>query len=359
MGKKSLFKIAWNYRKIIIITVIIVTTISIVISLILPVWYKATAVIMPPSDQLSPLGGLGALAGGMNLGSVFGENAGQKRLLTILKSRSIKEKIARKYNLQKRYDCENMELTLEKLDENITIVLGEELQIKISLYDQDPDMVAKMTNYMVHCLDSMNITLTNREGSNVRQFVEDRMRLVIDSLKQIEAELKTFMEREGIISLEDQVRAGVINAAQIQSEIIKKEIELEVAQYSLEKNNPKIKLIQLELNKLKNEYNNFFKDVPAQKLFLDFDEIPELGIRLEQASRKVAYYEKILEFLGPQYEKAKIDETRNIPTIQVIDEAVRPEKKSKPRRSVIVISFFLLSLIGSVYFVYFKEKLGQ
>ena len=358
--KLSLIKTAWKFKKKIIAFVTIVTIIAIIISLVLPVWYKSTSVIMPPSNQMQSLGGLSALAGSMNLGGLFGSQAGQQKLLTILKSRTIKEEVALKYDLQKKYDCENIEETIEILDENITIVQGEELQIKVTLYDQNQDTVAEMTNYLVHCLDSLNILLNNRQGRNIKEFVRERLDIVIDSLMTIESELRNFMKKEGIISLEDQISAGVMNAAQIKSKIIMKEIELELANQNLGKSNPKTKLIKLELNRLRNKFDDFFNTQNStQQLFPDFKDVPKLGSKIEQHRRKIQYYEKIIEYLGPEYEKAKIEEARNIPSFQVIDEAVRPAKKAKPRRSVIVISFFMLSVIISVYFVYFKEKLNN
>lgn len=355
--KTSLVKTAIKYKKKIVVVVTIVSVIAIIISLLLPVWYKSTSVIMPPSNQMQSLGGLSALAGGMNLGSLFGGQAGQQQLLTILKSRTIKEEVARQYDLQNKYECENMEETIEILDENITIVQGEELQIKVTLYDQNQDKVADMTNYLVYCLDSLNILLNNQEGRNIRKFVGARMDIVIDSLMTLESELRKFMKQEGIINLENQVSAGVMNAAQIKSKILIKDIELDIAEQTLGKTNPKTKMIRLELNKLKNKLNNFFnKGDDKQQLFPNFKDVPKLGSELEQIKRKILYYEKIIEYLGPEYEKAKIEEARNTPSFQVIDKAVRPAKKAKPRRAVIVISFFFISLIGMVYYVYFKEK---
>lgn len=355
--KINFIKTALKYKKKIVLVVSIVSIIAIVISLLLPVWYKSTSVIMPPSNQMQSLGGLSALAGSMNLGSLIGSQAGQQKLLTILKSRTIKEEVARKYDLKKKYDCENMEETIEILDENITIVQGEELQIKVTLYDQNQDTVAEMTNYLVHCLDSLNILLNNRQGRNIKEFVGERLEIVIDSLMALESELRNFMKKVGIISLEDQISAGVVNAAQIKSKIIMKEIELDVAKQNLGKSNPKTKLIKLELDKLRNKFDKFFNSQNSkQQLFPDFNDVPKLGSKLEQYKRKIQYYEKVIEYLGPEYEKAKIEEAKNTPSFQVIDKAVRPAKKAKPRRSVIVISFFFLSLISMVYYVYFKEK---
>lgn len=79
------------------------------------------------------------------------------------------------------------------------------------------------------------------------------------------------------------------------------------------------------------------------KIFPNFSDVPELGMKLQEIERKVEYYSTILQFLGPQYEKAKLDEMKNVSTIELLDRAVTPIKKDKPKRSIIVIITFLLS----------------
>ncbi|MFO7891950.1 MAG: GNVR domain-containing protein [bacterium] len=59
----------------------------------------------------------------------------------------------------------------------------------------------------------------------------------------------------------------------------------------------------------------------------------------------------MLEYLAPQYEQAKIQEMKDVPTIQVIDWATRPEWKSKPKRAYIVILSFLISFMVSILLV--------
>ena len=65
---------------------------------------------------------------------------------------------------------------------------------------------------------------------------------------------------------------------------------------------------------------------------------------------------KVLEFLYPLYEQAKIEEQKNIPAVLVLDPAVPPEKKSSPKRTIIVLSAFLLSLFFSILYAIIRES---
>ena len=347
----------WKHKFRIGLIVFIITTFSIIISLIMPKWYKATSTILPPSSPSAQFANFAALSG-MNLGSFLGSGTQQSRVLSILKSRSIKEAVVKKFDLVQKYEAENLEKAIESFSGNMSIVIGKEQQISVSISDKDQDLVADMTNYLVHSLDSINIELTNQEGKNVRLFIEKRTKAVIDSLKDLESRLNSYLREHNIISLEDQVSSAVMSAAELKAQIIRKEIELELSIQSNGPESPQTELVQIELQELRDKYQEFFSDIESSqsRLFPNLEEVPEYGTKIEQIKRNIMYYEQIIEYLGPQYERAKIEETKNIPTIQIVDAAVRPVEKSRPKRMKIVLATFIFSFIVSSYYVYFKER---
>jgi tyrosine-protein kinase Etk/Wzc len=352
---RDMWNIIWSYRKMIIKNVTVITIITVIITLLLPRWYKAKTVIMPPSSKESTLGKLGGILGGGLLGIQGGEEE-QNRIMSILKSRSLLEQVAKNYNLIEKYDCDNLEETIKKMKDNLNIELGEELQISVSFWDKDQDLVADITNYIVKCLDSLNISLSTGKGSYSRKFVESRVGEVLDSLNFLEREMKNFMAEEGVLIIEDQLRAGVNIAAQIKAEIISKEAELAVVNKAYDKNSPMAKFVQSEVNNLRDKYNKFFNEQSDDKIIPNFDKAPFLVTKFNRLKWKIEYYLKVLEILAPEYESAKISETKHVPTIQIIDIAVRPERKDKPKRAKIVLVLFGLSLIFSSYYAYFRGR---
>ena len=351
----NIYRLVWRRKKFIISTVFIASLIAVVISLFLPKWYKASAVILPPSGEQSPFGALGML-GELGVGNLLGGSDNQFRYISILKSRSLREKVVDKFNLQTKYKCNNVEETLLKLKKNMDIAVGDEMQIAVKVLDKDQDLVAEMANYIVFCLDSMNIAMTSGKAKNVRKFIENRMDEVIDSLILLEAEIIDFMKSEGILSIEEQISVSVMNATELKFQIITKEIELAITQKNFEKNNPKVKMIENEVEILDKKYSEYFGKNSDDNLYLNFSEIPQIGLKMKRLEREAEYLTNVLKFLGPQYEQAKIEETKKIPTLQVLDKAIRPEIKSKPKRSLIVLlSAFVAGLI-STSIVIAKEK---
>ena len=355
------WNILWSQRKFIVITVTIVTILSVIISLLLPIWYKATTVIMPPTGSESKFGGMMANLSAFGLGGMLGSSENQMRILAILKSENMLEALDEKYDFQSKYDTKFKFQTYKKLKSNLRIEVGEEEQIIISLFDTEQNLVAEIVNYVVHCLDSLNIALSTSKAKNNRVFIEKRIATVKDSLFYLENKISVFMEEKGIISISDQLSASVEKAAELQAKITAKEIELEIKKDNFSINRPGIEILEKELNLLKDKFATFFTS-EHNKLFINFDDVPDLQRELLQLKRKAEYYKLMLEYLTPQYEQAKIEEVKDIPTIQVLDKAKRPEWKSKPKRALIVIvsvvcMFWITVLI--VFIQYSTQKLKE
>lgn len=345
-----------NWKKIAIIT-ITVGIISSLASLLMPNWYKASIVMLPPQKSTDAFGAM-RLFGNMGIGNLLSGDEDHDRLISILNSRSLLEALARKFKLQDRYECENLEETIETLEDNLTVETGKELQIKVSIWDKNQEEVAVIANYIAVCLDSINIHLSTSKAKFNREFIGSRMNSVLDSLALLEAEIALFMESKGILSIEDQVSIGVEKAADLKYQIMMKEIELTIAKNTYDAENRIIQQLESEIKTYKQKYGEFYQDDETDKLILNFNAVPALGLEYSRFERQVKYYVKVLEYLAPQYESAKIEEARNTPMNQVLDFAIRPEKKDKPKRARIVIVITLIAFFISSYYSYSKYKLN-
>lgn len=347
--------IIWSGRKLIIRMAIIGALVALTISLFLPNWYKSETVILPPTSENAAFGAA-SLLGQFGLGNLLGSSGDVTRFIAILNSQRILLALNQKFDFQSRYETENLEETLKTLEDNLNVELGQENQIIVTFLDTDQDKVAEMTNYIAHCLDSLNILMFTTQARNNKQFIYSQVEIALDSLKILENQTRNFMKDEGVLSLSDQVTAGITAAAELQAAITTKEIELSVALKTLNPADSKIKRLQLEISSLKNKYEEFFSNSNNNKLIPNLEKIPDLEIKFLQLKRKAEYFKKVIEFLGPQYEQAKIEEAKEIPTVQVLDIATRPEKKSKPKRSIITLIGLLSCTVLTCYWVYFKNR---
>jgi len=173
--------------------------------------------------------------------------------------------------------------------------------------------------------------------------------------------LKAFQQKYGIYALPEQTESAIKAAAELKSQAVAREIELGIAKRSLGTDNPQTQALQLQLaevNKKLREMKygtaDWYKD-QSLSLFVPFKDVPGLATEYIRLYREFEIQNKLMEFLLPLYEQAKIDEEKDTPVVLVLDQAVPPERKAKPRRSLIVLIFMALAFMFSTTWVFVRE----
>jgi len=345
----SIVSIAYRWRRFLVINVIAAAVISVIVALLLPKWYKSTASIIPPKDQdmLNPLNAAGSVLKGLNIGKRIGGNAlGAYNYLAILGSRTALDSVVRKFDLINVYDVSDslMEEAVKELGENVEFELQDEDYITVEVYDKDPQRAADMANYFVELLNSISLRLGTREARNNREFIGKRLDASREDLRRAEDALRDYQEKTKMIvnPQETSSSSSLGGVAELYGMKAKKEIELEVLKKSVSPNDPGIGQLELELAEIDRKLESF----------------PEIGIESIRLYREVFIQQKIVEYLLPLYEQAKVDEQKDVPVLLVLDKAVKAEKKSKPLRTLIVLASVFGVLFLSVLVTVVFERAG-
>lgn len=338
-----------RWKRFIIINFIIVFLLSAIVSFIVPKWYKSTASLLPPkqpdifnslsasSSILKGLGGLGKLSG-------LGQKSSAYNYFAILHSRTTMENVIRKFDLISVYDISDssMEKTIKELDGNVAFEEQTDDNITIEVYDKDPIRAANMANYFVDVLNEVSTRLGTQEVRSNREFIESRVSETQDSLRQTEEALREYQEHSGMIITPDQTTSADAMASLYASKA-KLEVEVAIMEHNVIADNPTLVQKKLELLELNKKIST----------------IPQIGLKSFRLYRDVAIQQKILEFLIPIYEQARIEEQKDLPVLLVLDKAVPAERKSKPQRVLIIVLASFLTLTVSILLVFIMQGLKK
>ena len=369
----DLLLVILKHKKMIVMLVAAVFFLSIIISLLLPKKYTATARILPPQGSKSSFSGLLSQAGGGALGGLagglFGANTPADLYVGILNSRTVADGLIEKFDLKKLYDAEYKESLYNMLSEKTNIGISKTDQIiSVSVEEKDPKLAADIANAYIEFLDQVNRKVNISEGHQKRVFLENRLEKVTRDLARAETDLKNFQEKYKLISIEEQARATLEGAAKLKAEIIATQTNLEVLkQFGTERQNEAV-MLKSKIEELKRQLAKMEtgdKDQSGKKrnaangqnkdLFIPFDELPQLGLELAGLMREAKIQESVFELMTTQYELAKIEEAKDVNTIQVLDYAVPPDIKSSPKRSRIVILSTFLAFFLAIFAAFITE----
>ena len=220
-------------------------------------------------------------------------------------------------------------------------------------------IAADVANAYVAELDRINKEKNTSRAKNSRLYIENQLRTTEQRLDKASQSLAAFQLKHKAISLEDQLKVWIEQAGELKGQIIGTEVELGVLVQTMKPDNPAVVRKQRRLDEMRRRYEELQYGADTvgqpQEFYIPFADVPEVGLLLAEMLREVKVQETVWQLLNQQYYQAKIQEARDTPTVQVLDEAVPPEKRSKPKRKLLVVVLGLLGGLLSVFWVFGEE----
>jgi len=357
---KDYIDVVLRRKKLIILLCVVVTSASVVISLILPKKYTATATLLPPieegpftSEALRKLG---------NISSSFSRVISSDLYASILRSFSIRKEVVERCELKTRFEFETIEETVEELGDISKVEVRPEGVIVLSVETKDPNLSASIANTYIDVLDRFNKEVRVTRAKKNRMFIEKRLQDTEDKLHAVELSLAKFKKKHKTVALREELQKAIEAAASLKAEITAKEVELGALKESSTEEHPLVVSLEFELSKLREQLEKIeFGSSKSQissfgaGYSVPLSKVPEIELELERLAREAELQKNIFELLTEQYELARIAEVRDTPTVELLDPAVPPRKKSSPKRMVIVVSSFFISLLAGVILGFLKE----
>jgi len=345
-------------KKLILGLPAVVAVLAIAYSLSLPNIYTATTCILPPqqsqsssSAMLAQLGGIAGLAGGAGLKNP------NDLYIAMLKSRTVADSMIKRFDLMKLWGQEYFSSARSTLEGVSKISSGKDGIITIEVDDKDPKRAAAMANAYAEELTRLANTLAVTEAGQRRLFFERQLALAKENFARAEIAAKGALDRGGIAMVDEQGRSMIATTAQLRAQIAVKEVQIGSMRGYATERNPDMLKAQQELAALRQQLGK----AEGATGVTEGAATGKGGQGLGNLAllRDVKYYETVFELLAKQFEIAKLDEARDAAVIQVLDVAVEPERKSKPKRAPTVILATLVAGFIAVLWVFVSEALAK
>jgi uncharacterized protein involved in exopolysaccharide biosynthesis len=326
---------------------------------------------MPPENQ-EGFGGFGSLLGSGDFSSLLtgGMSSATSQLyVEILKSRSAALYVVDKLNLTKLYDAEDRIEAAEELVDKLNTDISKEGIVKVNvdvkssllpmlLSDEDSlkELSAIISNTYIEALDSINKEKLSSKARSARLYIEEQIKETRELLDSAEVALMKFQSKNKTIAITDQIKAAIEGSAELKTEIIKTEIELGLIKSDAGESSRLYNSLNKKLQELKSQYSKF--ESGSEDYLLAFKDVPVLGKELAGLLREVRIQNEVYVLLQQQYYKERIQENKDIPTIQVLDAAIPPKKKSEPKTVfyTLIGMLFIFSVVSILFLYINREK---
>ena len=354
----------WEHRRRLFRIAVCALLASTLIAFLIPARYESTSQLMPPDNQSTS--GLASVAASMSgaaggLGGIAGELLGLKStsdtFVGILSSRTVQDKLIQQFELKKVYGVRRMQDARTALANHTNISVDRKSQIiSITVTDKNPQRAAAMTQAYVEELNRLVAELSTSSARRERIFLEGRLQAVSHDLEESEKDFSQFASKNTAIDVKEQGKAMVEAAAMLQGQLIAAESEYEGLKQIYADSNPRVRSVKARADELKHQLEKLggkgesatsVSDQPGDSMYPSIRKLPLLGVGYADLYRRTKIQEAVLETLTKEYELAKVQEAKEIPTVKVLDVANVPDKKSFPPRLLIILMGTALAMTAA------------
>ncbi len=349
----------WKARKFISFNFMAVSFLAVIISLLLPVWYKSSATVLPPSAGGGEILGVTEIGGTLSALGFGNTSTELNNYIAILKSRQLREAIIREFDLLSVYGSKTLEGELDRLRENIEMEITDEGALIFSVYDRDSLRVKALADAMLRELERTTISLGATTGQRNQRFIYSRIQAIEKELAGTEEAIHDFTARFGTFDLPSQLGVVIDQLVTMEVTLATAEIEYNVAAVSLDEKHPKLELLRIQRDEIKKKLGDLISGRSESNLLPNLRQLPDGTVEFVRLTRDLEIQSGLLKFLYPQYEQARLQEAKDEATLLALDYPKVPQRKAKPRRSYIVLAAAMFSVLISCMWVMVKYQWRQ
>lgn len=369
-----LAQMLWEHRQFVGALMLRGTLLALIVALLMPATYESETQLMPPEQHSGALGMLAAMAGSMSSGAaggsalnMVGDLLGMKTTgalyISMLKSETIQDHLIDRFDLRKVYWVKTYKSARKKLTSRTDINEDKKSGvISITVTDRDPQRAADLARAYVEELNHMVVDLDTSSAHRERVFLQEHLKVVKKDLDASSKAFSEFASKNTAIDIKEQGRAMVEAAAVLKGQLIAAQSELSGFEQIYAPGNVRVRLLQArveelqrQLQKLGGSASDDSSGSSSDQMYPSIRQLPVLGVPYSDLFRDLKINETVYEVLTKEYEVARVEEAKQVPTVAVIDPAGHPEKRSGPPRTLITVLGAFLSLCLAAVWLFSKE----
>jgi uncharacterized protein involved in exopolysaccharide biosynthesis len=352
---------------------------GILVAFLLPRRYESTTQLMPPDNQSgagmamlaeltrgseasSASGGLGALAGELlgvkNTGAMF---------IGVLRSHTVESRLVERFDLRRVYGKRLDIDACRKLEQNTQISEDRKSGIiAITVTDHDSRRAAAIARAYVEELDRLVADLSTSSARRERIFLEGRLAAVKQDLDQASKKFSQFASKNATLDIKEEAKAMLESTAILQGQLIAAESELQGLEQIYSDNNVRVRASRARIIELRRQIDKLggksdlsetatSNNENIDSIYPSIRKLPLIGVTYADLYRQNRIEEAVYESLTKEYELAKVQEAKEIPSVKVLDAPDIPERRSFPPRLLIMFLGVISGLVAAVVWILSRE----
>ncbi|MDZ4182074.1 MAG: Wzz/FepE/Etk N-terminal domain-containing protein, partial [Candidatus Cloacimonadaceae bacterium] len=355
----ELLRVILKNRLAIGILVLVVGITAVIYSLLTPqIWMSKSSFYVVGSKTMNlglGISGLGGLAGDLMEAQ---RDSDSYKAMAVMQSSSFTEDVIRKFDLIRFFELTdkdtlmNMDTALLKMQKIVSYDYGAKSSlITVSVETKSKALSMNMAKYYVQRLDTYNRELKVTKGKRDRIFLENRVGQLRGEIDSLMAANREFQEKYKAVNLKDQSESLIKTYSSLISDKMKLDVQIELARTNYDAASPLVTNLETQRDALMEQIRGLESSGSALKpeYLINLSSIPSIGEKAAQLKLSLSIAQQLYETLYPQYEEARLEELRDIPSLELLDIPREAGLRVRPRRAMIcMVSVLVAFFLGTV-----------
>ena len=340
-------------RTLIVKITLVALVLGIITAFAIKPYFTATTIVLPPAESNTGFGGLSGMSASTTILALGGHSTGQL-YVDLLETRDVADNLIKRFHLQQVYKTKLLSVTRRALAAKTKITLNEKSNlITIAVTDTEKQRASDLANGYIDAYRTLSAHLAISTASRNRQFFGDQLLTAKNNLADAEERLATIQKQTGFLQPDSQTQALITSAANLRAQVAVKQVQIEAMRNYATAENPQMQQAETELSGLEGQLGTLeHSDVGgANSLILPKNAVQNGGVEYIRGLRDVKYYETLYDMLARQLEAARLEEAREGNGIEVVDPAIPPDRKSGPKRSLILAGSLVFGFLAGCCWV--------
>ena len=263
------------------------------------------------------------------------------------------------FNLYEIYEIQQPQKTnlVNRLRQAFQFEIDEESQImKVSYTDIDPELAYSILSKAVPLLEERYKTLFRNQINERSSFISDQIKDSEDNLAKANAELSAFQKEHGIYDFQSQIQNQFSIYTNINKEILQEEMELEFLTEYRPKSDPTVVQKVKTIQKSKELLHEFETGSGRYSMnVIPMNKLQALSAQYSELRREVELRQELYLMLRQQEAAARMEQSGEISSLQILEYPQIPEIKSGPSRGRFCIFITFAVIFLSTFAVFLKS----
>ena len=356
----GIVKVLHKWRRQIVYTCATAGVISVIIALILPVYFSSTTTFYAASEDLfKPQKVYGYGDGELNY---YGTSSDIQRILTVATSKELVDHIVKEYNLYEHYNIDPEKskapyLVREQFLDHMTLIRTKYDALDLTVEDRDPNMAAELANATRDQIDTIVTEIIRGSQRKVLESYVRTIRQKESALDKIQDSLNRTQLEYGIFDTDAQMEYLSKLITSTETNLVAERSRLKSyenssrrgAQDSVAKIKANVAGLESQLNLLTGIDTTSSSNYNIERFSTAKGKVDVLNDLYQKAFSTVNFDKELLKRVESAF-------NLDVPAVHVVEVAQVPVVKSRPRRSLIVVGSVLATFVLIVIGVLFIES---